>query len=249
MSIDNSDLLLARVNDACDHAENGRGIRFIGFLDEKSAYLAEKTAIKRGVKHMLYGGCEGARRCFLAVFSDYMDCTANDFPIIRLHTQLYKPHRLSHRDFLGALINGGIRRESIGDIFISEDCADVFTADKMAAFICENIDRIGGAAVAFKPDGRDFKAPEAKFDELSFTVNSPRLDAVIAHLTGKSRESASTYIKSGNVEIDYAPCDSVTRILKNSQTVSVRGYGKFVIDSVDGKSKKGRNIIKVRKYK
>lgn len=249
MSINNSDILSARVSDACDFAENGRGIRFIGFLDEKSAFFAEKTAHKRGVKYMLYGGCDGTRRKVIAIFSDYMECSYDDFPIVRLHTSLYGPHKLSHRDFLGALINRGIKRESIGDIFISEQGADIFVSEKISSFICENIKRTGGAAVSFSPCYDEFEAPKEQFDEISFTVNSPRLDAIIAHLTGKSRETAVSFIKSGNVEIDYSACDSITKIVKNEQTVSVRGYGKFIIDSVDEKSKKGRNIIKVRKYK
>lgn len=249
MTFDNSDLIAARVRDACDFADDGKGVRFIGFLDEKNSYFAERTAANRRVNYMLYGGFGEATRKYIAVFSDYMEISADDFPIVRLHTRIYGDRTLTHRDFLGSLMNGGIKREKIGDICISGDSADIFVSDSVADFVCENITRVGGCTVKFSPDNGDFCPPQAEFDEISFTVNSPRIDSIIAHLTGKSRETAAGFIKSGNVEIDYSPCDSLSRLIKNGEKISARGYGKFIVDSVDGKSKKGRNIIKVRKYK
>lgn len=249
MAFDNNDLIAARVRDACDFADAGKGVRFVGFLDEKNAYFAERTAANRRVQYLLYGGFPEATRKYIAVFSDYMEISSDDFPIVRLNTRIYGDRTPTHRDFLGSLINGGIKREKIGDICISNDMADVFVSDSVADFVCESIDRVGGCTVKFFPSNGDFCPPQPRFEDMSFTVNSPRLDAIIAHLTGKSRETAAGFIKSGNVDIDYSDCESLTRLVKNGEKLSVRGYGKFIIDSVDGKSKKGRNIIKVRKYK
>ena len=43
-------------------------------------------------------------------------------------------------------------------------------------------------------------------------------------------------------------CDKTTRIVRNSDKITVRGKGKFIIDNLNDLSKKGRIILKYKKY-
>ena len=46
---------------------------------------------------------------------------------------------LSHRDFLGALMNLGIERDVLGDIIVRDSVGYVFCEDAMAAYLADNI--------------------------------------------------------------------------------------------------------------
>ena len=49
---------------------------------------------------------------------------------------------LSHRDYLGALMNLGIERSTLGDIVMIGKHAYLFCTDKMAPYIIENLSQI-----------------------------------------------------------------------------------------------------------
>ena len=55
--------------------------------------------------------------------------------------------RLEHRDFLGALLNLGIRREVLGDIFVREEGAYLFCLDTIAQYIIDSLERVKHTAV------------------------------------------------------------------------------------------------------
>ena len=48
---------------------------------------------------------------------------------------------LGHRDYLGALLNLGIERSVLGDLFVGEK-AYVYVQAAMASFICGNLERV-----------------------------------------------------------------------------------------------------------
>ena len=50
--------------------------------------------------------------------------------------------QLSHRDFLGAVLNLGINRNKIGDIFVKEQQAYVYCKEDISAYIMENLFKI-----------------------------------------------------------------------------------------------------------
>ena len=49
---------------------------------------------------------------------------------------------LTHRDFLGAILNLGIVRSKIGDIFIKNNIAYVYCLEDIAKFISDNLTKI-----------------------------------------------------------------------------------------------------------
>ena len=169
---------------------------------------------------------------------------------LRLLSGGYTP--INHRDWLGALMALGLKRNVIGDIVKSSEPEGtyLFCDVKSADFIKSELTRAGRDAVTCEdvPEGEKI-VPVKDFEKISFTAASPRADAVVRSLCALSREKAAEIILSGLVELNYFPLSDTTKHISPGDVISVRGYGKFVIDSTDGTTKKGRTRIEVRKYK
>ena len=89
---------------------------------------------------------------------------------------------------------------------------------------------------------------ENKFGEIYQTVASPRLDGVVRALLSISRDAAAALVEGGSVELNYFTEERVDAKISNGDILSVRGYGKFVVDSADTLTKKGRYRLAARKY-
>ena len=143
---------------------------------------------------------------------------------------------------MGSILALGLERSVIGDIVAEgEYAALVFCDPKIAAFLLQELQKIANdsvrvKAVALSPDFR----VERQFAPVRDTVASARLDCVVAALTNLSRDDAQRLIRTGLVEVDFEPEERVDTHLTPPTTLSVRGYGRFVLRAFDGETRKGR---------
>lgn len=89
--------------------------------------------------------------------------------------------------------------------------------------------------------------PEKRFTELSITVASPRLDAVVSELARLSRDKAKAAVIGGVVAISGRVEQRPDREVVQGDVLSVRGHGKFVIGE-SGTTSRGRVRLAVKKY-
>lgn len=155
---------------------------------------------------------------------------------------------LNHRDFLGSLMNLGIERSLLGDISVKENTAYVFCCERIAPYICENLFRIKHTLVQVNTGNPSEFQFEPVFEALTGSVASLRLDAVLAMVYKKSRSETNTQIAAGSVFVNQQQIFNTSHILKENDVVSFRGFGKFLLDSIGGQSKKGRTYITIRKF-
>ena len=95
-----------------------------------------------------------------------------------------------------------------------------------------------------------FPLPEGqRFEELSFTVASNRLDCAVACFVRSSREKADKLFSQGLVTHNYEVENPYPTVLQEGDKVSIQGYGKFIIDKIGPETKKGRLKLAARKYK
>lgn len=242
--------LLSRVDDALCACERGWHRRFIGFLDEREATLvaAHIRGMHASAVTCFFGGHAEAERVLLGVcsFGDTLDDA--DFPLVPLGCTWRSGIALSHRDVLGSLMGCGITREKVGDILCGDGLAVVFIREELAPFVAQTLTTIGreGVSVSCPYEGR--LPVFHHFEDITGTVASVRLDAVLKVLLGTSREQACEYIRSALVQINHVETTSVSASLKAGDRVSVRGHGRFVVDDVSDFSKKGRVILRARKF-
>ena len=79
--------------------------------------------------------------------------------------------------------------------------------------------------------------------EVSFTVQSPRLDAVLSGLFHLSRTQAAERIRAGDASLNYAECLRPDAEIRPGDVVSLRGYGKAEVKDLGGQSRKGRTYL------
>ena len=241
-------LLEARVADAVRLACGGRP-RFVGFLDECEAECAKKLLRRREQDRVLFwGGFPEAERVVMGAFPDFYTPSPDGFPVVGLTVRFRRQDRLTHRDFLGALLHAGVERPSLGDILVEEGRAVVFCRSGVAEFLCTQVGKIGGAGVRIAA-GFSVPLPAAhRFAPFSSVVASARLDCLVAAAAGTGRSEAAELIRRQMVQLNHEPPVSLSEEVHEGDTLSVRGEGRFVVDRLGPPTKKGRLVVSGRKY-
>lgn len=247
---DNDDSwLLARVSDAVRLCDERAYPCFVGFLDERQRATAENALRKsRDVQTLFWGGHEEAERTVLGVFPSFIEPDPAMFPLQGLGFFWREGIALNHRDFLGTMLACGVKREKLGDILCADGLAVAFVHEDIAAFLREQIVKVGGEGVTLELPYTGVLPAAHTFREIRDTVASPRLDAVLKAVLGISREEAARRIAAGLVSLNHVPCTAQAASVKDGDVISVRGSGRYVVDALGPPTKKGRLILKARKY-
>lgn len=203
------------------------------------------------VRFVLSGGFESSERkvvCFLPSYEEELSLPPYDCVKIEPLNRKFA-EELSHRDYLGAIMNLGIERSMLGDIVIKDGNAYVFMLKKMSRYLTENLTMIRHTSIVAEviEDAGELLKPE--FEEIQGTVSSIRLDSIVALCGRLSRTKASAYIESEKVFVNGQVITNVSRTLKDGEIISVRGIGKFKFEAAGGQTKKGRTVVTLLKYK
>ncbi|MEG0895031.1 MAG: YlmH/Sll1252 family protein [Oscillospiraceae bacterium] len=226
------------------HIAKNKGItKFTNFLDENQCQIAISILNKNNdVNYKLFGGACGCERKVLAIYDSFCD----DFPIVAIKVECSL--NISHRECLGTLMGLNIKREFIGDIIIKENVAIIFILESMQNFLLSNLYKIGKNNVqAYKIDISEIKI-EHKFEEITGTVASPRLDCIVAMLISKSRSDAVKKIQSKTVKINQVEVTNIDKKILGGEIISIKGFGKFIINDNISITKKERYRIIANKY-
>ena len=197
------------------------------------------------LKYKVDGGYQNAERQLIYIFPYYMeeDDIESNLKVIQIEGN-FKFKSISHRDYLGALLNLGIKREKIGDIIIHDNFCQVVVSEDIFDFIIINLEKVSKNKVKVKEiTVKDIIESEQNFKEISFTVSSLRLDSVIGGVYNLSRSETLKLIKGEKVHVDYEKIISPSKEIKTNSLISVRGHGRAIIEIGD-MTKKGR--IKIR---
>jgi RNA-binding protein YlmH len=220
------------------------------FLDPLEREMA-KTILSAidGVGLLETGGPEGTERKCLVLFPDYLDPSDIDSSIKYLRIEC-DVEGLSHRDFLGSLVNLGIKREKLGDILIMKDYAMLSLKAEIADFISMNLEKVGNRKVVCSIiDENEFILPDQEYLEVSCFVSSERLDVLMSAAFKLSRSVSLAMINSGDVKVNWQQTTKAGFELKPGDMISVKKFGRAIYFSKQGHSKKGRIsiIIKILK--
>ena len=192
--------LLRRLEDLAARCEKSGAVTGSHFLTPAEQYQAEQFFKNKGVSLLFHGGhpdCERKAAFFLPDWlePDYFD-PAEFLRAIRLTAHFGAP---GHRDYLGALLGMGIGREWLGDIWVEGEGATVFCLPSVEKHLL-SIDKAGRVSLTAEPISlSEVPVPERRREERSFTVMSPRLDAVLAGMFRLSRSEAARQISLGMV--------------------------------------------------
>ncbi len=242
-----------RLQDLAERAYAQNLFTFTGFLGlgEQDVFWQQESRL-RHVGYTLDGGCESAERVVIRFGDGEALGYEVPFPIVCVHViplSVKFAEPLSHRDFLGALMNLGVDRSTLGDIKVGEKEAYLFCLDSIAGFLCENLTKVRHTHVKCEVADTCQVMVQEEPKMVTVQVQSLRVDAVLAKVCGLSREKSLDLFRAGKVFVGGRLCENNSRLLKPGETVNARGYGKFTLQEDVRETKKGKLSVEAAVYR
>ncbi|MDR0964757.1 MAG: hypothetical protein LBM60_09090 [Clostridium sp.] len=199
----------------------------------------------------VFGGVDGAERVMIR-FGDvnligYNETYPIDCVCVKAKQQKFADD-LSHRDFLGALMNLGIERKTIGDIGVREKVAYILCASSVTDLICDELTRVRHTDVHCErcdPQTTYFANQAA---QSQVQVSSNRADAVCAKVFNLSRNEAADAFAKGRVFVNGQMTQNNSKLLQPGDKVTVRGFGRFDYECILRETKKEKLVISIRRF-
>lgn len=253
-------MFYSRLRDMIEASSDGR-TAISDFMNPEEQYHSASYLKKDADNSVFafYGGYPGAERRKLFIYPSYYEddkaykeeAQIASVAAVSIHGSGYIKH--SHRSFMGAVLALGINRDTIGDIIVRDERDAYVICDvKIAGYLLSDqfhLEYVGRDKVTLErfiiPP--DFDSGRS-YEPVSDTIASPRLDAVIAALTGLSREKAKITVKTGMVFLNFTENTDCDSYVNNGDIISVRGFGKYKIDDVCTKTRKDRLRLSALKY-
>ena len=247
--MENSELL-KRARDLAERCERSGTVCVSGFLSPAEQHELQTRLGYIPCCLVFHGGGDNCERAAAFFLPDYMTEDMLDLSeylcAMKLKAYFGQP---GHRDYMGALLGMGIGREWLGDIQVEGDTAYVFCMKSVLRHLL-SIEKAGRYTVkASQVPLEEVPARKVETESLSFSVMSPRLDAVAAGLFHLSRTEAAKQIAAGNVSLNYGQCLKADCIVKEGDILSLKGKGKGSISGMGGTSRKGRLFVYGEIYK
>lgn len=246
--MDTEELLKKRFAELAEKCYQKNQFTFTGFLGlADAACFYEMERELSYVPYTVWGGYEEAERVMIRFGSGEMLGYEEAFPIACLKISPLSEKfadALTHRDYLGALMNLGIEREILGDILIEEKNAWIFCAQSMSDFISKNLTKVKHTSVLceISEELPDFSSRDIQ--EVKIQIPSERIDGIVAKVYKLSRSESAELFRQKKIFVGGRLCENNSRPLKAGDTVSVRGYGKFEYRGETGISRKGKlNVL------
>lgn len=217
---------------------------YTGFLSmgEQDVFYSMVSELE-GTAYELYGGKDGCERRMLRFGSEESLGYQEGFPVVCVQI---KPliekfaDNMTHRDFLGAIMNLGIDRSTVGDIYIDGKTAYIFCGDKIADYIIENLDKVKHTNVKCQIVDGNNQVPVKEPEAVQFTVSSERADGIVAKVYNLSRNQSLLLFRERKIYINGRLNENNSYTMKKEDIVSARGYGKFIYYGADYETKKGK---------
>lgn len=247
--MENSELI-KRAEDLSARCRRSGRLTQTNFLTPAERYQLESWAKRGGCEVIFSGGQEGCERTAAFFLPEWMDPESFDaseyIRAIRVTAYFGTP---GHRDYMGAVLGMGVGREWIGDIRVDGDEAYIFCLPGVERHLV-TIDKVGRCGVkAVAVELSEVPEPVRQVKNVSFSVMSMRLDAVVGGMFDLSRTEAAKQIAYGNVSVNYSVSEKPDLAVKPGDVVSLRGAGKGTVTGTGGTSRKGRLFVYAEIYK
>ena len=157
---------------------------------------------------------------------------------------------LTHKDYLGAIMALGLQREKFGDLYVKGEVAYLVILAERASYLLEHLSQVGRANVsvtvhAFEEVMEAFTPSLKAMDKV---VASRRLDVMVAEMAKLSRTKAVELISSGRVLVNYHVVKERAKEIKEEDTLTIRGVGKFKIGEVLKETQKGNLLMRFYQF-
>ena len=163
--------------------------------------------------------------------------------------ELISYEKLTHREIMGSLYGLNIDSSLFGDIIITNNHYYIMVVDSILALIQNEFNMVGNKHIKLKEVPISILDNyERSYQEINIIVSSLRIDNVISHIIGTSREQIKKKFIDDEVILNYEPCHKTNYILNEQDIFSIKKYGKYKYIGIIKETKKNNYLIKVLKY-
>lgn len=201
------------------------------------------------IKYIMFGGYSEAERKIVCFYCDKIpEFDMLEFLKVSPSNKKFADD-LTHRDFLGALMNLGIERHMIGDICIVDNVAHIITFKSMSETIINELSTVKRTKVVLEEESADELKAVNRMEYKKINIPSERLDSIIGSIYNISRSKVNLYIDAGKVFINSRQCFSHSSKIKDGDIITVRGLGRARFLGISALSKKGRLFAETEIFK
>lgn len=251
-------LILSKVLDKINFCETRNQIQITDFLDLAQQQLIIKFLnLQKQENYILFGGYEEAERKVIIFYPEKLETLIREekidfnewIKVIKITLPNENKGKYEHRNYLGALMKLGIKREKVGDILVDDDGADIIIHKDVLKFLENNLSEL----IRFQKskieeiDLKDLRQVKIEKEEITITVSSMRLDNIVAELAKCSRSKALEYLMQERVFVNFEVVTKQTKEIKELDRITIRGKGRFEIKEIVGNTRKGNIVLKVEK--
>lgn len=247
----NNKLLIAKIEDKICISKNQNKITNSEFLNEFQVAVVQKELLNLKEKgYFFYGGYDKAIRKILIIYPDKLDKDVvlkniNDILVaIKIELPNELQGKIKHKDYLGTVMSFGLTRERIGDIIVYEKKAYIVVLKENSEYLKNEFKqekRFKKAKIEII-DINKIESKPIEFEEINISVNSLRLDNIIAEILKTSRKTAQEQIAEEKVFLNYIVQTKNTKNVNENDVLVIRGHGKYIIEKFMGKNKKRKRI-------
>lgn len=246
---DEDRVLFARLYDRLAGAEQKNIPGVTCFLSPREQVLTKRMLPDLDLR--FFGGHENAERTICCWLPEYLDESWlwEEGPVAAVRASYFEKDQLTHRDFLGGLMGVGIKRETVGDIYVGAGSCDFLVIREMLPYVLDNFLSAGRTKLHLEEIPLDgLHVPKVTVKEIKDTVSSLRLDSIVGSGFNMARGKAAALIEAGKVSLNDLPCLKGDKLLSVGDKVSARGFGKVVLSQVGGRTKKDRISIVLQRF-
>lgn len=252
-------LLVSKLLDKIEFSQKRNSVEYTDFLDIRQRGLLEK--ILQNLKYTnyeVYGGYENAERTMIFIYPEKLETVFQNhhfdygtmLKVIRIKLPNELRGKYNHRDYLGAVIKVGVKREKVGDILVTIDGADMIVSKDMIEYLKQSLSELTRfhKSEFEEMSINDIYIVPQRTEILDIIIPSMRVDSIVSELIKTSR---SKVIEIINQERVFVNCEVVTKnskMIKENDQITVRGKGKFKINQILNTTKKGNLVLEVEKY-
>lgn len=250
--MDNDSLFRNKITDAANRSFRQNIYTYTNFLDlnELSVFSQMKDNLNF-VSYRCFGGAPNCERQMVQFGSYETLGYEEDFPIVLLEiAPLIDKYaeELSHRDYLGALMNLGIKREMLGDIIIRQKHAFLYCVAHIAGFIIDNLSTVRHTHVKCTEIPINSVDSAPILEDIEILAASERIDAAVAAITRTSRSQAVELFRARKIFLNSRQMENNSYQLKPGDILVIRGFGKYIYKQCGSETRKGRVYLAFQKY-
>mgnify|MGYP000386929992 CR=1 FL=1 len=121
-------------------------------------------------------------------------------------------------------------------------------AEEISPYITAVLEQVSRTAVVAEETEQAEDIPQRQTEARRLTVASMRLDAVASEAFHLARGKTQTLIHAEKAQVNWNIVTSTSHLLKEGDLVSLRGFGRFRVKEIGGRTKKDRIGLEIEKY-